>query len=230
MPRKPIDYSKCLIYKLCCNNTSIKDEYYGHTTDKIRRKKEHKTTCNSQNAKNYNCCVYQFIRNNGGWDNWSMIVVEEYPCENVNQAKFRERYWIETQQATLNQVIPMRTKEEIIEYKKQYREEHKEEMLEYKNQYYEQNKEEILNKNKQYYEEHKEEMLEYHKQYYEQNKEDLLEYHKQYREEYKEKIEKRQYQKFNCECGGKYTYNNESRHLKSQKHLQYLEQQNLSQV
>jgi hypothetical protein len=215
MPRKAIDYSKCLIYKLCCDDPLIIDVYVGHTTDKIRRNWQHKHSCNNQNAKTYNYYVYQFIRENGGWDNWSMIIVEEYPCENKNQAEARERYWIETQQATLNKYIPTRTreeryeenKEEISEYQKQYREEHKEEMLEYK---------------KQYYEEHKDDILKYNKKYREQHKEEIKEINKRYREEHEEEIKEKKSQKFDCECGGKYDYSHKNRHLKSKKHLKYL--------
>jgi hypothetical protein len=112
MPRKEIDYSRCLIYKLCCDDPSIRDEYYGHTTDKTKRKGKHKHSCCNENSKDGNYYVYQFIRENGGWDNWSMIVVEEYPCENRNQAELRERYWIETQRATLNK----RTKRQLVSF------------------------------------------------------------------------------------------------------------------
>jgi hypothetical protein len=189
MPRLPIDYSRCLIYKLCCNDPTITDEYYGHTTDKIRRKIQHKYSCNNPN-KYYNSYVYQFIRENGGWENWSMIVVEEYPCENKNQAEVRERFWIETQQSTLNKVIPTRTKQEWCE----------------------EHKEEILEKRKQYYDEHKEEMLEKRKQYY---------------DEHKEEIREQRNQPFDCECGGSYTNRHKSRHMKTQKHLKYLDNLNV---
>ncbi len=145
MPRKEIDYSRCLIYKLCCNDPSIRDEYYGHTTDKTKRKYSHKSCCDDENNFHHNVYVYQFIRNNGGWNNWSMIVVEEYPCENRNQAEARERHWIETQRATLNKRLPTRTRqeryeenrEENKEYIKQYRDEHKEEIRKHKNQNFE---------------------------------------------------------------------------------------------
>lgn len=205
MPRKPIDYSKCLIYKLCCNDPSIRDEYYGHTTDKTKRKYGHKHTCHNTNCRDYDIYLYRFIRENGGFDNWSMVIVEEYPCENKNQAEARERYWIETQQATLNQVIPTRTQQE----------------------YYEENREEIREKKKKYYEENKEEILECHRQYREEHREKLKDYNKLYREEHKKEISEKRCQKINCECGKKYSIGNKSRHLKSQKHLQYLEQNNI---
>ena len=33
MPRKEIDYSKTVIYKIVCNDLNVKDVYVGHTTD-----------------------------------------------------------------------------------------------------------------------------------------------------------------------------------------------------
>tara|TARA_R110000772_G_scaffold75579_2_gene163958 strand:+ start:2009 stop:2458 length:450 start_codon:yes stop_codon:yes gene_type:complete len=49
--------------------------------------------------------------------------------------------------------------------------------------------------------------------------ENMKEYNKLYRkkntDEHKDKIN----EKFNCECGGKYTFNNKVRHLKTKKHL-----------
>ena len=51
MPKKEIDYSNTIIYKLCCKNPEIKDIYVGHTTDFRRRKCQHKTSCNDQNSK-----------------------------------------------------------------------------------------------------------------------------------------------------------------------------------
>jgi hypothetical protein len=90
-------YSKTKIYKLVCNDTTVKDLYVGHTTNWIKRKWRHKYEC-----KNYNKKKDIFIRNNGGWDNWSMILIEEYPCNNKLQAEQRERYWIEDLKPNLN--------------------------------------------------------------------------------------------------------------------------------
>ena len=45
MPRKPIDYSKTISYKIVCNDLSITDCYVGHTTDFTKRKSHHKSDC-----------------------------------------------------------------------------------------------------------------------------------------------------------------------------------------
>ena len=58
----------------------------------------------------------------------------------------------------------------------------------------------------------------YEKKRYKKNKKKILENCDKYREENKEKI----LEKFECQCGGKYTYKNKSRHLKTPKHQSYL--------
>jgi hypothetical protein len=140
-----------------------------------------------------------------------MIVIEEYSCENKNQAEARERYWIETQQATLNKIIPTRTRQEyyvdnIIEFKERYIK-NRESLLIYKKEYNEKNKDKFTELKKQYYEENREEILEKQRQYYEENKEE---------------INKKRSEKLECECGGKYTINNKSNHSKTKQHMNYL--------
>lgn len=155
MPKTNIDYSKTIIYKLCCKDLNITEIYVGHTTDMRRRKSQHKTTCNNENNKDYNMNVYQFIRANGNWDNWDMIEIEKYNAIDGYDATKRERYWIEELKATLNMVIPTRTFKEWYqdtkqyrkEYCKEYREKHREKLNEYdKNR---KNKEERAEKTKE---------------------------------------------------------------------------------
>jgi hypothetical protein len=33
MPKQPMDYSKTIVYKICCKDVDVKDVYVGHTTD-----------------------------------------------------------------------------------------------------------------------------------------------------------------------------------------------------
>ena len=60
MAKKKINYQNTVIYKICCDDTS--DFYIGSTTDFIRRKSGHKSTCNNANRKSYNLKVYKTIR------------------------------------------------------------------------------------------------------------------------------------------------------------------------
>lgn len=175
MPRKPIDYSKTIIYKIVCNDLNVKDLYVGHTTHWVNRKNKHKSDCYNLKCKEYNFKVYKFIRANGGWENWCMVEVEKYPCNTVNEAIARERYCYEQLEGTLNSNHPGRSKKESQKY------------------YYDQNKEKINNKDKQYYNQHKEKRKEQMRQYNARNKEKLREQMKQYYDQNKEKL--REYQR-----------------------------------
>jgi hypothetical protein len=116
MPKNPIDYTQTVIYKIICNDLTIKQTYVGHTTDFTSRKNSHKSKCLKPDNKKYHLKVYQTIRDNGGWENWNMIQIELYPCENIHEAILRERYWFEKlNTCELNQQYPARTKEEYCQ-------------------------------------------------------------------------------------------------------------------
>ena len=50
MPRKEINYSKTIIYKIRCEDENITDIYVGSTTNFIKRKNIHKSVCNNENS------------------------------------------------------------------------------------------------------------------------------------------------------------------------------------
>jgi hypothetical protein len=115
MPRKAIDYSNTVIYKIVCNDLNVTDIYVGHTTNFTKRKNQHKTVCCNVNDRKHNLKVYQIIRDNGGWENWSMIEVEKLTCADENEARARERYWYEELKANMNSYRPYRSGEEFKE-------------------------------------------------------------------------------------------------------------------
>jgi predicted GIY-YIG superfamily endonuclease len=143
MPRLPIDYQKTLIYKIVCNDLNVKDLYVGHTTDFIRRKVEHKSRCNNINKKESNFKIYSTIRENGGWENWVMIEVEKFPCNDAKEARMRERYWFEYFNASLNAIYPKRS---IKEWHVDNKEEQKIKSKDYHKKYLEQNHQKIKEK------------------------------------------------------------------------------------
>ena len=106
------DYNKTVIYKIQCKDQNITDTYIGHTTCYYQRYRLHKSNCTNDKAKSYNYKIYKIIRENGGWDNWDMVIVENYPCNNITEAKERERYWIETLGCNLNMRTPSRKRPE----------------------------------------------------------------------------------------------------------------------
>ena len=124
MPRLPINYMNTIIYRLVCKDINITDIYVGHTTKFLNRRYEHKYNCTNQKSKKYNCPVYQFIRNQGNWNNWEMIEIEKYPCNDKREAEKRERYLLEHYKATLNTTTPSRPRAERQKnYYDKYREE-----------------------------------------------------------------------------------------------------------
>jgi hypothetical protein len=130
MPRKNVDYSKTMMYKIVSNDLNIRDCYVGSTTEFTKRKCGHKTICTNINSKNYNLKLYQFIRDNGDLQNWSMILIEMFPCTNHLESLQRERFWCEHLNATLNSVVPSRTKQE---YDKQHFQDNIEKIKHHKN-------------------------------------------------------------------------------------------------
>jgi hypothetical protein len=224
MPKTLTDYSKVIIYKLVCNDISVDDLYVGHTTNFTQRKNHHRICCNNENRRGYNRKVYEFIRNNGGWDNWSMIHIEEYNCNNKREAETKERFWIEVLKSNLNCNNPITTKEEILEKLKENYQENKEKKIEYQKKYSQENKEKISEQKKEYNEKNKEKISEQKKEYREKHKEEAVKAHKEWRETNKEKIKEERSQIINCECGNQYTFGNKHRHLESKIHINYQNQ------
>ena len=174
-----VDYSKGLIYKLCCKDPTITNIYIGSTTNMRTRKNRHKHSCNNPNSKEYNYKVYQMIRECGGFDNWNIILVEYVNATSKQELEKEERVVIELLKPTLNCVIPTRTH-------KEYYEDHKEKILKYSNDFYHKNKN--LEDRRQKYNQNKEKILEKLKEYRQNNKEQKSATDKKYREQNKEKI------------------------------------------
>lgn len=136
MPKKSMDYSNVYFYKIVCKDLSITECYVGQTTNFNKRKSYHKSSCINNSDKKHHLLVYDFIREHGSWDNWSMILIETRSFDNVLEANKRERELIEELSATLNKVVPCRTVEE-------YKIDKKDEIKERWGKYYDEHKEEI---------------------------------------------------------------------------------------
>ena len=146
-----------------------------------------------------NCCS-KFM-------NSETMVIESleqyYFDEDTYNKKFvlqREAYYIKNNKC-INKIVPDRTRKE---YNKEYRLKKKEELNLKAKEYYETNKEQLALKAKESKLKNKETINEKSKEYYEKNKEKLNE-------------------KFDCECGGKYIRSHKSSHMKTKKHINYIE-------
>lgn len=246
MPRIPIDYSKCVMYKIVSRSDDIDYLYIGHTTQFTTRKSSHKVACVNKKGKRYNIKLYQTIRQCGGWDNFKMILIENYPCENKRQAEKREDELMLELKATMNTRRAYRSKKEwtvdnidrVKETKKQWYEDNKNKISEQSKLYYINNKDKCKERMQEYQQNNKEKITEARHNYYEANKESILNKQKQYgkdnadiinkrnktyRDTHAEQIKARASEKIECACGGTHDRHHKARHARSKKHLQYIE-------
>jgi hypothetical protein len=145
-----------------------------------------------------NCCSRELFE----LGNVSIELIEEYPCNNKQELLARERIYIEfmlnnfTHRVICNKEIPNRTP-------KEYRQD---------------NRESISEKSRKYRQDNRDSITEKQKEYYHDNRESINEQQRKYRQDNREFIN----EKFNCDCGGKYTRYHKPRHLKTKKHLDYI--------
>ena len=139
-----VNYNNSKIYKLCCKNTNITDIYIGSTTNFTRRKYNHKTSCNNTGNEHYNYPVYKFIRENGGFENWDMVLVEMVNCNNKLELLKKERETIELLKPSLNSYNPIKSCRK--EYRRQIYLENKDDEAKKQKERYKNNKDEINTK------------------------------------------------------------------------------------
>ncbi len=105
------DYSKTKMYKLVSDNLPPDMVYYGHTVQRLsKRKSQHVADARDDTEGN---CTSRIIIEAGAY---RIVCLEDWPCANVDEARARERWWIENHPC-VNKHIPFRTQEEKIAYK-----------------------------------------------------------------------------------------------------------------
>ena len=107
MPKTEIDYSNTIIYKITCKDPGIKDVYVGHTTNFVQRKHAHKQSCINIKSNNHKCKLYTTIREHGGWQNWTMEIINFFNCNDHYEARIKEHEYFVLLNATLNSIDPM---------------------------------------------------------------------------------------------------------------------------
>lgn len=86
--------TKLVSYTITCNDLRVRNFYYGSTTNFTQRKNCHKSDCTNVYSKNYNRKIYKFIRENGGWENWSMVVGDNDAWKTVTiEEALHRKYW-----------------------------------------------------------------------------------------------------------------------------------------
>ena len=211
-----VNYSKSIIYKIVPKDINLDYVYIGSTCDFKSRKSKHKGSCNNPNSKQYNYKIYQHIRDNGGWDEFEMILIEYYPCNTKLELIKRERECKIEYNDNMGMSIPGRTR-------KEYREDNKESIAQKEKQYYDDNKESIAQKKKEYYDDNKDILLQKKKEYYDDNKESIAQQQKEYYEDNKESILQKGKEKIECPiCNCMITKHVIQRHNRTKKHINNL--------
>ncbi len=238
------NYANSVVYTISCNDSQITDIYVGCTTNFVKRKSSHKSDCNNSDSKHHHFKVYQFIRDNQGWGNWTMAPLHKFPCKDKMEQAIEERRVMKELGATLNGCIPGRTmnewyldnkekvrvsrkiyqsnnKEKIAARSKLYRDNNVEACKLRKREYYYSHQDEISISGKTYYKNNSERIRAYAKIYTSKNKEGIKEKGKLYHEKNKEKIRTKKSQKVLCSCGATLARGSISCHFKSPNHREY---------
>jgi len=198
--------------------------YIGSTTQSLaKRIGEHRRNYRKYLiGKFHNVSSFEIIKYK---DNY-IEITEEYSCQNKMELERREGQIIRITENCINKRIAGRTKQQyridnadkIKRNNKQYRIDNADTIKRNNKQYYQDNQDELKAKHNQYRIDNADKI----KQYYQDNQDELKAKHNQYRIDNQDELKAKQKQKHNCDCGGKYTYSHQSRHFKSQKHINYL--------
>jgi hypothetical protein len=153
-----------IIYKICCDDLP-EFIYVGSTKSFRHRKSSHKSSYNKGDTKK----IYNTIRENGGWDNWRMVILEDIGEVSLTQARIKEEEHRVKLNANLNTLSCYLTTEQKKENKKQYFKNWNNNNTTretYMKEWKEQNKEKINESRRQYYQKNKEKEKEYQRQLY----------------------------------------------------------------
>jgi hypothetical protein len=103
---------KCYIYKI--ENNTDKDQFYiGSTLNLSRRKSHHKKNVKNKVGKLYWCKLYVYIRNHGGWDNFTFTKIDEIEINLLSEGTQYEQSIINELKPTLNSIKANKTYKDI---------------------------------------------------------------------------------------------------------------------
>tara|TARA_B000000565_G_C23754279_1_gene365883 strand:- start:419 stop:1333 length:915 start_codon:yes stop_codon:yes gene_type:complete len=91
-----------VIYKIYCKDENIKDFYIGSSTNLYVRINVHKCRCNNKDTDGYYLKLYEFIRENGGWENFNIEVIEYFNCNSKKELIQKEQEYINKLKPSLN--------------------------------------------------------------------------------------------------------------------------------
>lgn len=161
------------------------------------------------------------------YDDCEIELIKKYDNITKQELQAKEgKYIKKNADVVVNKCVAGRTRkqyrednvESIRELKKKYQQENKDKIKKYR----EDNKNKIKIRHKEYREENIDKIKIRQKEYREENIDKCKEYNKQYREENIDKIKEYKNEKNNCQCGGNYNSSGKARHLRTKKHIDYV--------
>ena len=205
----PPNYQNGKVYAIRSHSTD--KIYIGSTTQKLFKRL-------SSHVADYkrNHCVSS--REIIGLGDYYIELLCDYPCERKEQLYAKEGEYIRQYKCKcVNRFIAGRSikefrennKEQILEQNKQWRNDNKEKIIKYRDN----NKEQLAEQKKKFYENNKEKILEQRKQRYFNNKEQIKE-------------QEKNKPKYTCECGSIMSSNHKVRHIKTTKHINFINSSN----
>ena len=132
------------VYLISCKDPLHRQIYIGSTSNMANRAYLHALQSETNNAR-----IYQYIRLNGGWDNFQMTAIETLVCSKI-QIRMREQYHITAYRSELNVYLAYRSREDAKAYN-----------LRNANEYYTANKQHVLAQKKLFYAANKERLKQY---------------------------------------------------------------------
>ena len=200
------DYSKGKIY--CIRSFQTDKVYVGSTVETLSSRMSKHRYCYKKflNGKFHYISSFEILK----YDDCYIELIKSCSCSSRSEL-LREEGRIIREIDCVNKQIAGRTK-------KEWNNDNQEIRAVKQKEYNKTHKEKIAVQRKEYLKNNKEKISVSSKKNYQNNKEIRKEYQKTYNENNKEKIN----EKFNCECGGKYTHKNKLQHFKTKLHQDYL--------
>lgn len=224
-----ITFEKGYVYKIIHNQSNIC--YIGSTFNIKIRWQGHKDSFKKfiDKTSTKNCIIYKYFEE-FGINNFKMILIKEYEVCDRKHLQMYEQLWMNKLKCInknksfqpLNEERNRQYNEYMSTHRKMYYENNKERIIERVNNYYNNNKNAINEKRRNNYNDNKDKIQKQNKIYRDKNKEKLNEKGKKYYELNKEEINKRLNEKITCECGSIIKKKCKSNHLKSKKHLDFV--------
>ena len=194
-----------IIYKIVCDD--LPDFIYvGSTSDFNYRKRKHRQNSKDENCKAYNYKLYTTINENGGWENWRMIQINQVQNVTKREAEaVEEEYRIELK-ANLNTNRAFLSPETKVEERKEINKKYRQSDNGKERQALSDKKYSLTDKGKA--------RTALSNQKYRQS------------DKGKERTKERDQVRYVCNCGVELSFGSKTRHNKSQFHLNYIKEQN----